>query len=151
MEYFISKGTGRIFVLRLDAGDYVLENINALIEKENINEGVVISAIGTLDRCVLHMVTTTGYPPVEHFERWENKPLELSSTSGVIADGKPHLHMVVSDSEKAYSGHLESGCRVLYLAEIIIMEIKSAHLTRILDDKHILKLTRKKTGKKVKN
>lgn len=144
MEYFSTQHIGRTFVLRLDQGDMVLENINELITKEGIKDAVVISAIGTLDMCVLHMVTTTGYPAIEHFERWENKPLELSSIDGIIADGKPHLHAVVADSEKAYSGHLENGCRVLYLAEIVIMELKSMDLTRVYNDKHILELTSRK-------
>ncbi|AEE96510.1 MULTISPECIES: PPC domain-containing DNA-binding protein [Mahella] len=144
MEYFSTQQIGRTFVLRLDQGDMILENINELIAKEGIKDAVVISAIGTLDMCVLHMVTTTGYPAVEHFERWENKPLELSSIDGIIADSKPHLHAVVADSEKAYSGHLENGCRVLYLAEIVIMELKSMDLTRVYNDKHILKLISQK-------
>ena len=141
MEYFSTKDIGRTFLLRLDQGDYILESINDLIRKEKINNGVVISAIGTADKCVLHMVTTTGYPPKEHFEKWGNKPLEISSIHGIIADGKPHLHAVVSDCQKAYSGHLEKGCRVLYLAELVIMELKSIELTRILDKKNISKLT----------
>lgn len=143
MEYFSADGLGRTFVIRLDQGDYLLESIMVLIRKENLKDAAVVSAIGTLDKCKLHMVTTTGYPPVEHYEHWENKPLELSSIDGVIADGKPHLHAVVSDCERAYSGHLEEGCRVLYLAEIVIAELKSTSLTRVYDDKRILKLTTK--------
>jgi predicted DNA-binding protein with PD1-like motif len=146
MEYFSTGEIGRVYVLRLDPGDYVLESINQFIQKENINNGVIVSAIGTLDKCVLHMVMTTGYPPVEHFERWDDKPLELASIDGIIADGKPHLHTVVSDHQKAYSGHLEEGSRVLYLAEIVIMELKSLDLTRIRDDKGILKLVRNPNG-----
>lgn len=143
MEYFSKPSIGRTFVLRLDQGDYVLESINQLIEKENIKNGVVVSAIGTLDKCVLHMVMTTGYPAVEHFERWDDKPLELSSIDGIIADKRPHLHTVVSDHEKAYAGHLEEGCRVLYLAEIVILELNSIELTRIYNEKNILKLIEK--------
>src|SRR5512144_549138 len=124
MESFTTRSTGRVFILRLDPGDFLLECINDLIKKENIREGFVASAIGTLDYCVMHMVMTTGYPPVEHFERWEDKPLELTSIDGIIADGTPHLHMVVSDHQRAYSGHLEPGCRVLYLAEIVIAELE---------------------------
>nr|PZN09595.1 MAG: DNA-binding protein [Caldicoprobacter oshimai] len=144
MEYFSTQEIGRIFVLRLDQGDMVLESINELIVKEGIKDAVVVSGIGTLDRCTLHMVMTTGYPPVEHFERWEDKPLELASIDGIIADGKPHLHAVVSDREKAYAGHLENGCRVLYLAEIVIVEVKSLDLTRVPNDKNILKLISRK-------
>ncbi len=143
MHYFSASGIGRIFIVRLDPGDYLLENIVKLVEKEGIKDGVVVSAIGTLDKCVLHMVKTTGYPPVEYFKRWENTPLELALVVGIIADGEPHLHAVVSDSEKAYAGHLEKGCRVLYLAEIIIIELKGANMTRILDEKGILRLTKR--------
>ncbi|HEY5562217.1 MAG TPA: PPC domain-containing DNA-binding protein [Clostridiaceae bacterium] len=140
MEYFSGQKIGKIFVLRLDPGDFVLESIKELIKKENIKDAVIVSGIGTLDYCVLHMVMTTGYPPVEHFERWNDKPLELASMDGYIADGAPHLHTVVSDHEKAYAGHLEEGCRTLYLGEVVIMEVKDLSLTRILNDKKISKL-----------
>ena len=43
---------------RLNQGDMLLESIKELIAKEGIKDAVVISAIGTLDMCVLHMVTT---------------------------------------------------------------------------------------------
>ncbi len=143
MKSFKTKTSGRVFVLRLDQGDMLLESINAFIQQEDIQDAYVASAIGTLDRCVLHMVMTIGYPPVEHFERWEDKPLEVSSISGMIAEGVPHLHMVVSDHKKAYSGHVEPGCRVLYLAEIVIVELAregSAGFHRERDEKGILKL-----------
>ncbi len=142
METFTTNQTGRVFLMRLDPGDFVLESIRALIQKEKLVDAYVASAIGTLDFCVLHMVMTTTYPPVEHFERWENKPLELASIDGMIADGVPHLHTVVSDHQMAYAGHLEDGCRVLYLAEIVIVELQ-AGTKRIRNENGILKLVRK--------
>lgn len=66
--------------------------------------------------------------------------MELASIDGIIADGVPHLHTVVSDHEKAYAGHLEPGCRVLYLAEIVIMELEGDALTRIKNEKGINEL-----------
>jgi predicted DNA-binding protein with PD1-like motif len=141
VKYFSTEEMGRVFVVRLDPGDYLLESIMDMVQKENVKDAVVVSAIGTLDQYRVHMVMTTGYPPENRFEHWNDKPLELASIGGVIANGQPHLHVVVSDSEKAYSGHLEKGCRVLYLAEIVIIELKSMNLTRISDDKHILRLT----------
>ena len=144
MESFSKNEIGQIFVLRLVPGDYILESIMDMIEKENIKDGVVISAIGTFSDCTLHMVTTTGFPPVEHFEEWKDKPLELASVQGIIADGTPHLHAVISDKDKAYAGHLEKKCRVLYLAEIVIIEVKNLNLKRIPGEKDILKLTSQK-------
>jgi len=138
MKNYTTKAGDKLHILRLDTGDDVLACVNELIEKEGIKNGAVISGIGTLDYCVLHMVTTTGFPAVEHFERWENKPLELTSVDGLIADGIPHLHAVVSDSQKAYSGHLEPGCRILYLGEMLIMEIEpNRNFKRVINGKGI--------------
>lgn len=144
MEYFSTKEIGRIFTLRLDKGDYLLESINAMVAREGIKDAVVISAIGTLSSCVLHMVMTPDYPVVEHFEHWDDKPLELSSIDGIIANGKPHLHATVSDHEKAYSGHLEEGCKVLYLSELVIVELKGLELERIPNEMNTLQLKSKK-------
>jgi len=131
MDYFTARSSGKVSILRLDPGDMLLESIRTLIQKESIRDAYVASAIGTLDYCVMHMVMTTSYPPVEYFARWDDKPLELTSIDGIIANGVPHFHMVVSDNERAYSGHLEEGCRVLYLAEIVIAELDGANLDRV--------------------
>ncbi len=141
MKYFSTDQIGRIFVISLNPSDYVLENIKNLVKQENVKDAVVVSAIGTLDYCTLHMVMTTDFPVQNRFENWKDKPLELVHIGGIIANGEPHLHAVVSDHEKAYSGHLEEGCRVLYLAEMVIIELKSMNLARVYDDKHIQRLT----------
>ena len=140
MQTFNATGIKRLVIIRLDQGDLLLESITAACAAENLRNGAVISAIGTLDYCTLHMVMTTGYPAVEHFEVWEDKPLEVSSVSGIIAAGIPHLHMVVSDHEKAYSGHVEPGCRVLYLAEIVVAEFADLVLERRVNAKGINEL-----------
>lgn len=137
------KTTGNVLVVRLDPGDFVLESLRELAKKEGLNDAVIVSGIGTLDKCVLHMVTTTGYPPKEYYRAWDGEPLELVSLSGIIAGGEPHLHAVVSDTEKAYAGHLEEGCRVLYLAEIVAVEFENCGLARVADEKGIRKLRRK--------
>ena len=128
MRYFSTENIGRIFILSLSPGDFVLESIKDLIKKENVKNAIVISAIGTLDQYRMHYVLTTDFPPKNKFEHWKDKPLELAHIGGIIANGEPHLHVIVSDSEKAYAGHLEDGCRVLYLAEIVIIEIRDLNL-----------------------
>jgi hypothetical protein len=140
MKLFTNGTFGRVHLLRLDKGDYLLESIEAFIKTQNIKNAVVLSGIGTLDYCVLHMVMTTGFPPVEHFARWEDKALELASLDGVIADGHAHLHTVVSDHEYSYAGHLEHGCRILYLGEVVIAEMDGFDFARVKNDKGINQL-----------
>lgn len=135
MDYFSTAEIGKTFILRLDRGDYILESIIELINKENIKDAVVLSGIGSLDECVIHMVTGTEVPYQEYFKRWSNQPLELASISGLIINGQPHLHTVVSDTDSACAGHLEKGCRILCLGEIVITELKSLNLARVPDVK----------------
>ena len=141
MKIFTGNTFGKIHVLRIDRGEYLLENIENFIETENIRNAVVLSAIGTLDHCVMHMVMTTTLPPVDNFVKWEDKPLEIASINGIIADGSPHLHMTVSNHEYAYAGHLEHGCRILYLCEIVIAEMDGFDFYRIRNENNILELT----------
>jgi predicted DNA-binding protein with PD1-like motif len=140
MEYFAAGSVGRVFVLSLSQGDLLLESVRELIARERIQSAAIVSGIGTLDRCTLHMVTTTGYPPVEHFETWSDTPLELASMSGYVASGEAHLHAVVADARGAQGGHVEENCRVLYLAEIVVAELLGPQLRRMPDTKGIRKL-----------
>jgi len=130
MNYFENKPLGRTFAVRLDKGDDVLSCINDFIHKEKIEDGVVVSGIGTLDQCVLHFVTHIDDASKMYFREWNDTALEVASIQGIIADGTPHLHMVVSDENTAWGGHLEPGCRTLFLCEIIIVEMPHFNLTR---------------------
>ena len=143
MQYFDKAKLGRTIILRLDQGDYVLESILEVLKKTGITDGYVVSGIGTLDYCVLHMVTTTGYPPVEYYPKWRDEPLELVSIDGIIANGQPHLHTVISNKEKVFAGHMEPGCRILYLGEIVIQEIKGQALERNKNSRNISELAQK--------
>ena len=143
MDCFVSQANvNRRYVIRLDKDDMLLESIEKVIEEKGIRNAVVVSGIGTLSDARIHMVTTTGYPAVETYPEWKDDPIELCSIAGIIADGKPHLHMVFSDSEGTYSGHVEHGCRTLYLCEIVIEDL-GIDLVRRIDEKNISVLQEK--------
>ncbi len=116
----------------VEPGRMLLEAITEIANE--IKNGVVISGIGTLKSCKLHCITGTSFPPAEEFINLEDEPLELVSLQGIIADGKPHLHAVVSRGFKQnYSGHLEDSSEVLYLAEILLIPFENKKLTRRLN------------------
>lgn len=131
MKVYSSKAGGRVLVIRLNRGDYLRESIEEAIREAGITDGALVCGYGTLDCCTLHMINTYDvFPAVEDFPHWENYPLELVSMTGIIADGVAHIHAVVSDKGRAVGGHLEPGCRVVYLAEIVIYEHSEMKLTR---------------------
>jgi len=129
MQY---TGPIEIVTIGIEPGEMLLETIREALKKHSIKNGVVVSGIGTLKSCHLHHVKNCDFPPSNRFFTIE-KPLELSSISGIIADGEPHLHVVVSYAdEETYSGHLDSS-QVLYLAEVTILVFNDLQMTRHFD------------------
>jgi predicted DNA-binding protein with PD1-like motif len=124
MKVFTGSKIGRVFFIRIDEGDDVAECINTAIKENKIVNAIVSSAIGTLSSAVVHYITTTGYPSSNNFTRLKDKPIEVSSIDGLIVDGLPHLHMVISEENQVISGHLEPGCKSLYLFEMAILEVE---------------------------
>jgi hypothetical protein len=147
MKYFGTEAPIKSYVLQLDQGDLLLESIQALIDQEHITTGAVIAGAGTLDQSTLHMITTTTYPPDLFFEKRDNEPIELAAVQGVIADGIPHLHAVLANTKQAFAGHLEDGCRVLYLGEVIVVSFPGLSLTRVFNEKDILKIVEIQNGR----
>ena len=135
MEAFVSEKTGRTFVMKLVQGDDLLNSIQELITKENIENAVIVSGIATFDRSRMHMISTTGYPIGFYIDEKKDVPLEVVSIDGFICDGQPHVHCTISDRNQAYAGHLLEGCRILYLGEVVIQELLGMHIHRHLTEK----------------
>ena len=143
METFISDRVGRSFVLKLVQGEDLLESIEELVREESLENAVVVSGIATVDRCRLHMISTTGYPVETFIDEKTDTPLELVSIDGFICDGQPHIHCTVSDRDQAYAGHVLKGCRILYLGEIVIQELLGMSVHRHLTEKGVNHIYRK--------
>ena len=134
MEFFSGGKIGELIALRLDYGDDVQESVERLARELDIHTGAVVSGIGTLYRARLHSIKTTTFPGEDDI--WELEgPIEIASISGLIADHLPHLHTVVAIGKTAYAGHLEPGCKVMYLAELAIVRFEDLPLTRIVEPK----------------
>ena len=140
MNVMHHAGPVEVVVLGIQPGEMLLESIEEACRERDIRNGAVVSGIGTLETCRMHYITHTGFPPTDEFARLE-KPLELVNVSGVIADGKPHLHMTVScKHEGTWAGHLEPGSRVLYLAEVVVLKFNDLEMTRRLDEERKVQL-----------
>ena len=139
MISYCNESTGRVVVINLERDELLLESIKSELEKLRIRDAVIISAIGTLSKLVLHRVITFEPKPVEEFITID-EPMELSSLQGILLDGHPHFHLVVSDLKQAYTGHLEEGSTILYVAEITLLELKNAGLKRVPDEFGINKI-----------
>ena len=119
-----------IYRIRLDRGDLLLETIQDAIRKNNIQDGAVLTAAGSLQQCTYHRVKSLAAKAEDEFITVK-APIEIINVNGVIAAGEPHLHLTLSSPDKGvFGGHLENGCRVLYRAEITIAKFSGTALAR---------------------
>jgi predicted DNA-binding protein with PD1-like motif len=133
-----------IYRVSLDRGALLLESINDVIRSKDIRDGQVIISSGSVQECTYHFVASTALKAQNEY-RTVAGPSEILSGGGIIADGEPHIHIALSNPEKGtYGGHLEKGCRVLYLAEFTIFRFASGPpLTRKLNQNGISLLQKK--------
>ncbi|HEX4771535.1 MAG TPA: PPC domain-containing DNA-binding protein [Bryobacteraceae bacterium] len=133
-----------IYRVSLDRGASLLESINDVVRSKNIRDGQVIISSGSVQECTYHFVASTALKAQNEY-RTVTGPSEILSGGGIIADGEPHIHIALSNPEKGtYGGHLEKGCRVLYLAEFTIFRFGGGPpLTRKLNQNGISLLQKK--------
>ena len=62
------------------------------LRESGIENAVVMSAIGSLQKARFHRVTGTGEVAEDEYLDME-KPIELASLQGVVINGKPHPHV----------------------------------------------------------
>ena len=119
-----------VYRVLLDREALLLESINNIIKQKNIQDGQVLVTSGSVQECTYHYVTSTALKAVNSYKTVKG-PFEILNAGGLIAAGEPHLHITLSSPEKgAFGGHLEPGCRILYLAEITIFKYAGPPLTR---------------------
>ena len=114
---------GRVVAIRLHPGTDVLLGLTEACRRFRINNGVILSAIGSLDTphfCdVVELPTAAGYGYGETLHL--TGPIELTGACGIIChdDG----------------GHLVEGTKVLLTTDIVIAEIDGLIMGRRFDEK----------------
>jgi hypothetical protein len=119
-----------VYRVLLDRDALLLESIGDVIREKNIQDGEVLVTSGSVQECIFHYVTSTAMKPKNAYKTVKG-PYEILNAGGIIAAGEPHIHITLSSlGKEAIGGHLEKGCRVLYLAEITILKYSGPPLTR---------------------
>lgn len=114
----------------LDRDSLLLESIERVIKDQGITDGQVLVTAGSVSECTYHYVANTAQQPTDVMKTVKG-PYEILNAGGIIADGQPHIHITLSDPRKgAFGGHLENGCRILYLGEVTIWKYSGPALTR---------------------
>lgn len=123
----------KLHIIRIKPGEEILEELLKYCQEKEITSGVIISLLGSLSEVNLGILKEL---PGKFIQEKIKGPLEIGCGTGTVAlkDGKIilHIHLVVSDENRAIAGHLASG-QVFSTAEVVIGEIEEK-LERYQDD-----------------
>ena len=133
----------KVITFRLEPGTDVLEGLETVCQERGIQNGVILSAIGSLDGvCFCNPVELPdkkagyGYSDTTFLAG----PIELTSATGMICHNERgeillHVHMSLSDRYgNAHGGHLVAGTKVLLTTDVVIAELDGLVMGRRFDE-----------------
>jgi len=111
-----------IVFIRLNPGDDILASLTEAAKVNNIKNAVILSGVGSARSHHYHVVASRVNPPKNEFTKGE-KASDIVSINGFIIEGRVHAHIIHSDTEVAFGGHLEPGVEVLTFAILTLAEV----------------------------
>jgi predicted DNA-binding protein with PD1-like motif len=131
--YAINGQFERISVFRIKSGVDLLAGIEKLVKEQHIQNGVILSGIGSLRGFHVHQIDNRDFPTSNIFTNEPNTPADLVGMNGYIVHGKVHAHMTLGTGSHAIAGHLEPGTQVFTYA-IVTVGVFNSDLNKV-DDK----------------
>jgi predicted DNA-binding protein with PD1-like motif len=133
--YAINGQIERVVVLRFKCQTDLLAGLEKMVKQEKIRNGVILSGIGSLRSYHFHVISNRTFPSKNILIKNPTAPADLVGMNGYIIDGRVHAHMTLSNADKAFGGHLESGTEVFTYAVVTVGVLNDkADLSRV-DDK----------------
>ena len=130
MKSFVGNNFGRYVLIGLQKGDLSLESLCEVINKYGIKNAIVTSGIAAVSHMRWHHVKDTADLPSDIIHE-KDGPIEVGGITGMVINGVPHLHCSFANHDRCWAGHVEEGCRVLYVGELSLIELLDVDLDRI--------------------
>jgi len=137
MKYSEAK-QGRTFIIRLEDGDIIHEEIEKFAKEENVNSAFLI-ALGGIDKdskLVCGPQNGRAKSIIPNLIDIDNVH-EVSGTGTIFPDenGKPslHMHLACGRNETTKTGCVRPGVKVWHILEIILIELINSTAKRLPD------------------
>ena len=133
--YAVSGHFDRVVVLRFKYKTDLLAGMQKMVKQENIRNGVILSAIGSVRGYQVHQVSNRALPSQDTFVTNPTESADLVSMNGYVIDGRLHPHVTLATPDKVIAGHLEPGTEVFTFAIVTIGVMNDVDF-RHLDEKN---------------
>jgi hypothetical protein len=98
--YALTGHFDRIVIIRLKNKANLLAGMNKVVKEQHIQNGVILSAIGSLRGYEVHAVSNRDLPTQDTFTKNPTQPADLVSMNGYIINGRIHAHMTLATPDK---------------------------------------------------
>jgi predicted DNA-binding protein with PD1-like motif len=142
MKQFDPVTLGRTIIIELERGEALIEGVCRELEKSGVKNAIIGSAVGSVQKLIYHRPTDMGQAANDE-TLTVNAPMEVGSLTGSVIDGQAHFHIIAVGPEGVYGGHMEPGTEVMYLFEIVMIELADCDLERRLTPEKVKKLFKK--------
>ncbi len=139
MKLYEGGKVGKVIILELERGDDVFEEVDRALKQSGIKDAYIASAVGSVAQLEYHRPTNMNAATEDEMLSVQG-PFEFGGITGTVVDGAPHFHFSAGGVSGNYIGHLEKGTKVLYLLELVIVEVKGFNLERKMTDEKVNKL-----------
>jgi uncharacterized protein len=136
MEY-ASARMGRIFVARVDHGEDLLGELQALLRKEGVSHGFMLLLGALLEGSLVTGPEEAVIPPAPHFVGFGGGWEILGVATVYPGEGGPaiHLHASVGRGERVLTGCLRGKAGIYLVMEVLVFELTGLPLRRAKDGK----------------
>jgi predicted DNA-binding protein with PD1-like motif len=124
----------RIVVIRLKYKANLLEGMKKIVKEQHIQNGVILSAVGSLRGYEIHTVSNRDMPSEDTFVKNPTQPADLVGMNGYVINGRIHAHMTIATPDRVIAGHVEEGNEVFTFAIVTIGVMNGTNLDKV-DDK----------------
>ena len=135
---------GRIFIIRLEDGEIVHEEIEKFARDNSVKAAALIM-VGVADKgsCLVVGPEKERAMPVDILRHILENVHEATGTGTIFPDeqGNPilHAHMACGRETSTITGCIREGIKVWHVMEIILIELLESSAKRVLDSKAGLK------------
>ena len=123
----------RVVVIRLKYKANLLDGMKKVVAEQHIQNGVILSAVGSLRGYEIHTVSGRELPAEETYVKNPTQAVDLVSMNGYVINGRIHAHMTVATPDRVIAGHVEPGNEVLTFAIVTIGVMNGTDLSRVDD------------------
>ena len=118
------SATMRTYSVRLRPEQDLKQELDALVQREHIEAGAVLTCVGSLTDVTMRLANQEGP------SKWQGH-FEIVSLVGMLSSNGSHLHLSVADSVgTTFGGHLLDGCKIYTTAELLIGVMADLTYTR---------------------